>query len=123
MAWGVSRMFKASNRLFLCDISHQIDLLASTRLPLQGFGLVIHLSVHIGEYCIIHQNVTIGANGKLGFGNHAPIIGDNVMISTVAIVLGKILIGNIAMIGANVLLKNVPEVAMVADVPAEIKNI
>lgn len=122
---GGNRIFKAFNRLlFSCDIAYQINLPASTKLPHNGLGVVIHPSVQIGEHCIIHQNVTIGAKGKPGFGNEAPIIGNNVMIGAGAVVLGKIIIGNNAIIGANaVVLKNVPEGAMVAGVPAEVKYI
>lgn len=122
---GVNFVVKSFNRVvFSCDISYKVDVPATTRLPHQGMGIVIHPNSIIGENCIIYQNVTIGANGKPKFGNDAPTIGDNVMIGAGAVLLGKIKIGNNAMIGANaVVVEDVPEGVMVAGVPAKIKYI
>jgi serine O-acetyltransferase len=51
----------------------------------------------IGAHCLVNQNVTLGADGKTG----APTIGNRVMIRTGAIVVGKVTIGDDAVIGAN----------------------
>lgn len=67
---------------------------------------------------MIGPNVTIG--GRSGH-YEVPIIGNNVEISTGSKVLGPIHIGNNATIGANaVVIKDVPENAVVAGIPAKV---
>lgn len=80
-----------------------------------GFATII-AAEKIGSNCIIHQQVTIGYNGK---GN--PTLGDNVMVGCGAKVLGKITVGNNVKIGANaVVISDVPDNATVVGVPARI---
>lgn len=121
--WG-GGFFKFLNRMcFSCDIAYQVDIHSSCRFPHQGLGVVIHPAVKMGKNCIIYQNVTLGANGKRGYGNEAPIVGDNVMIGAGAVILGGIKIGDNAIVAANaVVLNDVPQNVMVAGVPAKIKN-
>lgn len=69
----------------------------------------------IGENCWINQQVTIGFNGP----GRAPIIGDNVMITCGAKVLGEITVGDGAVIGANaVVIRDVEPGARMGGVPA-----
>lgn len=79
-----------------------------------GFATMVSAE-SIGENCWINQQVTIGFNGS----GRAPVIGDNVMITCGAKVLGSITIGNNAVIGANaVVIRDVePGIAM-GGVPA-----
>lgn len=83
-----------------------------------AIGVVVHARAVIGESCMIGPNVTIGGRG----GHYeVPIIGNNVEISTGSKVLGPIKIGNNTVIGANaVVIKDVPDNAVVAGVPAKI---
>lgn len=122
---GANVVLKALNKiLFGNDIAYQVDVPSSTRLPHQGLGLVIHPATRLGKNCTIHQNVTIGANGKSGYGREAPNIGNNVMIGAGAVILGKIKIGDGAVIGANaVVLTDIPENAVAVGVPAKVKYI
>lgn len=79
-----------------------------------GFSTMISAE-SIGENCWINQQVTIGYNGA----GSAPIIGDNVMITCGAKVLGSIRVGNNSVIGANaVVVKNVEDDAVMGGVPA-----
>lgn len=78
-----------------------------------GFSTMIAAKT-IGENCWINQQVTIGYTG-----NGCPVIGDNVMITCGAKVLGNITVGNGAIIGANaVVVKDVEAGAVVGGVPA-----
>lgn len=80
-------------------------------------GIVIHPDSVIGPNCLIFQQVTIGMAR-----NGVPSIGGHVDIGAGAKLLGSIHIGDHAVIGANaVVLQNVPEGAMAAGVPAQLK--
>ncbi len=79
-----------------------------------GFATMI-AAESIGENCWINQQVTIGYNGH----GRAPIIGDNVMITCGAKVLGSITVGNNVIVGANaVVVKNIYDNTTVGGVPA-----
>ena len=79
-----------------------------------GFATMISAK-SIGENCWINQQVTIGFKGS----DTPPTIGNNVMITCGAKVLGNISIGNNAIIGANaVVTKDVEEGAVMGGVPA-----
>ena len=74
----------------------------------------------IGKNVSIHQGVTIGRsfNGKRA---GVPTIGNSVVIFPGAKIIGKISIGNNAIIGANaVVVNDVPENAVVGGIPAKI---
>jgi len=74
------------------------------------FGnIFVHPDAVIGERCNIHQGVTIGISGR-GAARGVPTIGDRVYIGPGASVLGKLSIGDDAVISANSL--------VVGDVPA-----
>lgn len=78
-----------------------------------GFATMI-AAKSIGENCWINQQVTIGYTGK-----GCPVIGNNVMITCGAKVLGDITIGDGAIIGANaVVVKNVEPGAVMGGIPA-----
>lgn len=82
--------------------------------------IIVAQSVKIGKNVSIHQGVTIGRvfNGKKA---GVPIIGDNVVIFAGAKILGNVIIGNGAVIGANaVVINDVPSNSVVAGIPATI---
>lgn len=81
-----------------------------------GFATMI-AAKSIGENCWINQQVTVGYNGQ----GEAPVIGDWVMITCGAKVLGDIHIGNHVTVGANaVVIRDVPDHCVVGGVPAKI---
>ncbi len=89
-----------------------------------GMGVVIGETAEIGNNVTLYHGVTLGGvcvfnkNGKLTTKRH-PTIGDDVVIGAGAQVLGPILIGNGAKIGANaVVLKDVSPNTTVIGVPA-----
>lgn len=83
-------------------------------------GLVIGETAVIGDNVSILHSVTLGGSGCKG-GNRHPKVGDGVMISAGAKILGNISIGDGVKIGAgSLVLEAVPAHVTVAGVPAKI---
>lgn len=88
-----------------------------------GMGIVIGETAEIGDDCLIYHGVTLGGTGK-DQGKRHPTIGNNVLISCGAKVLGPFKVGNNARIAANaVVLSEVPEDATAVGIPAQIVRI
>ena len=87
-----------------------------------GMGIVIGETAQVGDDCLIYHGVTLGGTGK-DQGKRHPTIGNNVLISTGAKVLGPFTVGDNARIAANaVVLSEVPPDATVG-IPAQIVRI
>ena len=85
-----------------------------------GMGVVIGETAIIGDGCVLFQGVTLGGTGK-ETGKRHPTLGNNVMVSAGAKVLGNIVIGDNCKIGAQaVVLKDVPPNCTVVGVPGRI---
>ena len=83
-------------------------------------GLVIGETAVVGNNVSILQSVTLGGTGKDEADRH-PKIGDGVLISAGAKILGNICVGEGAKVGAgSVVLEPVPAHTTVAGVPAKI---
>lgn len=83
-------------------------------------GVVIGETAVVGNNVSIMQSVTLGGTGKES-GDRHPKVGDGVLISAGAKILGNIRIGDGAKVGAgSVVLKEVPPHTVVAGVPAKI---
>jgi serine O-acetyltransferase len=82
-----------------------------------GMGVVIGETAEIGDNCTIYHNVTLGGTGK-DVGKRHPTIGNNVLISTGAKILGPFKVGDNSRIGANaVVLSEVEPNTTVVGVP------
>jgi serine O-acetyltransferase len=82
-----------------------------------GMGVVIGETTQIGDYVTLYQGVTLGGTGKER-GKRHPTIGNNVLVSVGAKVLGAIEIGDNVKIGAgSVVLRGVPPNSTVVGVP------
>lgn len=85
-----------------------------------GMGVVIGETCEIGDNVTLYQGVTLGGTGK-ETGKRHPTIGNNVVVSSGAKVLGSITIGNNVKIGAgSVVLKDVPDNCTVVGVPGRV---
>lgn len=85
-----------------------------------GTGIVIGETTEIGDDVLIYQGVTLGGTGK-DIGKRHPTIGNNVMISSGAKVLGPFKVGDNARIAAGaVVLDEVPPDSTVVGVPARV---
>ncbi|MNI05717.1 Serine acetyltransferase [compost metagenome] len=73
-----------------------------------GMGVVIGETCEIGDDVILYQGVTLGGTGKEK-GKRHPTIGNNVVVSSGAKILGSFKVGDNSRIGANaVVLEEVP---------------
>lgn len=85
-----------------------------------GHGIVIGETAEIGDDVLIYQGVTLGGTGK-DVGKRHPTIGNNVMISSGAKVLGPFKVGDNSRIAAGaVVLEEVPPNSTVVGVPARV---
>lgn len=85
-----------------------------------GAGVVIGETTIIGDNVTLYQGVTLGGTGKEK-GKRHPTVGNNVVVSTGAKILGSITIGDNAKIGAgSVVLKDIPSNCTVVGVPGRV---
>ncbi len=85
-----------------------------------GNGVIIGETTIIGDNVTLYQGVTLGGTGK-EHGKRHPTIGNNVMISAGAKVLGSFTIGDNSKIGAgSVVLSEVPPCSTVVGVPGRV---
>ena len=85
-----------------------------------GHGVVIGETAILGDNVTLYQGVTLGGNGKEK-GKRHPTLGNNVMVSAGAKVLGSFTIGDNSKIGAgSVVLSEVPPNSTVVGVPGRV---
>ena len=85
-----------------------------------GNGVIIGETTIIGDNCTLYQGVTLGGTGKEQ-GKRHPTLGNNVMVSAGAKVLGSFTIGDNCKIGAgSVVLEEVPPNCTVVGIPGRI---
>ena len=88
-----------------------------------GMGIVIGETAEIGDDCLLYHGVTLGGTGK-DQGKRHPTIGNNVMVSSGAKVLGPFKVGDNSRIAANaVVLTEIPPNATAVGVPARVVRI
>ena len=113
----------------LCVLRHRFwSVVTAADIPLNSHiggglvmihtnGIVIHPRAPIGPNCLIFQQVTIGT----AKGEGVPTLGAHVEVGAGARILGDVVIGDRAKIGANaVVLCDVPEGATAVGIPARI---
>jgi serine O-acetyltransferase len=85
-----------------------------------GMGVVIGETCEIGDDVLIYQGVTLGGT-SLSKGKRHPTIGDGVMISAGAAVIGPVTIGRGSRIGAGaVVVSSAPPYSTIVGIPGKI---
>jgi serine O-acetyltransferase len=110
----LSRLLTGTEIYFSADIEPGLKLI-------HGLACVIGTGCRVGSGFTVYQGVTLG--DKLGRDTgKQPVIGDRVIVSAGAQVLGPVTIGSECVIGANsVVLDSVPSRSVVAGAPAKVK--
>lgn len=116
----LARMLSQSNR-FLTGIEiHPAAIIGEGIFIDHGMGVVIGETTIIGDNVTIYQGATLGGTGK-ETGKRHPTIGNNVIISTGAMILGPFTVGDNAKIGAGaVVLREVPPNSTVVGIPGRV---
>jgi serine O-acetyltransferase len=84
-----------------------------------GMGVVIGETAEIGDDCTLYQDVTLGGTSLDRGQKRHPTLGNDVIVSAGAQVLGPFRVGDGARIGAQaVVLKEVPDGATMVGIPA-----
>ena len=85
-----------------------------------GSGVIIGETAIVGDNVTLYQGVTLGGTGK-ETGKRHPTLGDNVMVSAGAKIIGSFTVGENSKIGAgSVVIEEVPPNCTVVGVPGRI---
>jgi serine O-acetyltransferase len=86
-----------------------------------GMGVVIGETAEVGDDVMMYHGVTLGGRSLDPVKRH-PTVGDGVVLGAGARVLGPVVVGAGAQIGANaVVVKDVPDHAVATGVPARVR--
>lgn len=118
--FSIARVISQISRFFTGIEIHPGARIGSKLFIDHGMGVVIGETCEIGDEVIIYQGVTLGGTGKEK-GKRHPTIGNRVVISSGAKVLGSFKVGDHSNIGANsVVLREVPPNSTVVGIPGRI---
>ncbi|MBM7582889.1 serine O-acetyltransferase [Caldicoprobacter guelmensis] len=116
----IARLISQFNRFITGIEIHPAAKIGEGLFIDHGMGVVIGETAEIGNNVTIYQGATLGGTGK-ETGKRHPTIGNNVVISAGAKVLGPFKVGDNSKIGANaVVLSEVPPNCTVVGVPGKI---
>lgn len=121
--WGIPvlpRLVSHATR-FLTGIEIHPGATLGRRVTIDhGMGIVIGETAEVGDDVLIYQGVTLGI-ARFRRGKRHPTIGNNVVLSVGAKVLGPVHVGDHAWVAAGaVVVEDVPSHTTVAGVPARI---
>lgn len=87
-----------------------------------GMGVVVGETAEVGDDVMLYHGVTLGGRSMQRIKRH-PTVRDGVTIGAGARVLGPVVIGKGAQIGANaVVVKDVPALATAVGIPAQVRT-
>ena len=122
-AFFLSRWSSQISRFFTGIEIHPGAIIGKGLFIDHGMGVVIGETSEIGDDVTIFQGVTLGGSGKQK-GKRHPTIGNKVVISAGAKVLGSIEVGDNVIIGAGaVVIKSVPNNCTVVGIPGRIVKV
>lgn len=105
---------------WVCGILLPYTVRVGRRVTLEHFGGMVLVAHTIGDNVIIRQNTTFGVSG-LDDLTGRPIIESDVQIGAGAVIVGRVRVGQGAVVGANaVVVRDVPAGAVVGGVPARV---
>ncbi len=85
-----------------------------------GMGVLIGETAKVGDDVTLYKGVTLGGT-SLGHGKRHPTLGNNVVVGTDASILGAIVVGDGARVGAgSVVVRDVPPNATVVGIPGRV---
>lgn len=112
-------LYRYVRNVYGIELPYSVELGRRVIVEHQGC-IVVHGDCRIGDDCIIRQGCTLG-NRTLDARFDAPVLGRQVNVGAGAKILGAVVIGDGAQIGANaVVLDNVPPRATAVGIPARI---
>ena len=112
-------LFRHCRNVYGIELPYSAKVGRGVVIEHQG-GIVIHGNAVIGNRCIIRQGCTLGLR-RLDDLFAAPVLDDGVQLGAGAVLLGRITIGQGAVIGANaVVLDDVPPRAIAVGIPARV---
>jgi serine O-acetyltransferase len=119
--WGLrlpARMLSHLARLLTGIEIHPAARIGRRLVIDHGDGVVIGETAEIGDDVLMYHQVTLGGTSLAG-GKRHPTIGDKVILGAGAKILGPIVVGEGARVGANaVVLSDVPSGQTVVGIPA-----
>lgn len=82
-------------------------------------GIIVHYNAIIGDDCVLRHEVTLGQRDMND--DRAPTLGNRVEVGAGAKIIGGVLIGSDAVIGANaVVVRDIPAKAHAVGIPAKV---
>lgn len=119
--WGLrlpARMLSHISRMLTGIEIHPAARIGRRLVIDHGDGVVIGETAEIGDDVLMYHQVTLGGTSLAG-GKRHPTIGDKVILGAGAKILGPIVVGEGARVGANaVVLSDVPPGQTVVGIPA-----
>lgn len=121
LARGLHAVFIKLSEVFF-GIYIGMDAVIGRRFKIEHFGgVIINSRARIGDNVRVRHGVTIG-NAVAERPEEVPVIGDDVDIGAHAVILGRIHVGDRAVVGANaVVIRDVPADSIAVGVPARVK--
>ncbi len=118
--YTIARVISQANRFFTGIEIHPGAKIGRRLFIDHGMGVVIGETCEIGDDVVLYQGVTLGGTGKEK-GKRHPTIGNHVVVSVGAKVLGSFKVGDHSIIGANaVVLREVPPYCTVVGIPGRV---
>lgn len=115
----LARLISQISRLFTGIEIHPGAKIGKRLVIDHGMGVVIGETAVIKDDCLIYHGVTLGGTSKENVKRH-PTLENNVTVGAKAVILGNIIIGENAKVGAGaVVLKDVAPNTTVVGIPAK----